>query len=78
MSLRDRHGAQGAGSDRTLTDLAARLGDQIDELAIELGGLKFARRVRNAWELRGRRASLGEIALWLDERRGPHARGDRR
>ncbi len=78
LSLRDRHGARGAGSDRTLTDLAALLEGQIDELDIELGGLKFARRVRNAWELRGRRAALGEIALWLDERRGPGARGDRR
>ncbi len=78
LSLRDRQGAQGAGPGRTLADLAALLGEQIDELDVELGGLKFARRVRNAWELRGRRAALGEIALWLDERRGPHARGDSR
>jgi hypothetical protein len=40
------------------------------ELDVELGSLKFARRVRDAWELRGRRAALGQIALWLEERRG--------
>ncbi|MBA3812843.1 MAG: hypothetical protein H0X27_14575, partial [Caulobacteraceae bacterium] len=53
------------------------LSDSIDELDVELGALKFTRRVRNAWELRGRRAALGEIALWLDDRRARIADGDK-
>ncbi|MGI9169900.1 MAG: FAD/NAD(P)-binding protein [Caulobacteraceae bacterium] len=69
LSLRERHAAPDTGSDQTLADLAALLGDWIEDLDVELGGLKFARRLRNAWELRGRRAALGEVALWLDERR---------
>lgn len=58
------------GAERIVAELAAFLADSMDELDVELGGLKFARRVRGAWELRGRRAMLGEIALWLEERRG--------
>jgi uncharacterized NAD(P)/FAD-binding protein YdhS len=78
LSLRTRRpGAPHAGSERIVADLATLLRESIDELDVELGGLKFARRVRNAWELRGRRAALDEIALWLDERRGLVARGDR-
>jgi len=61
----------GAGADRLAQDLAAFIADSIAELDVELGSLKFARRVRSAWELRGRRAALGEVALWLDQRRGP-------
>jgi len=79
LSLRAKPpSAPEAGAERIVAALAALLGDSIDELDVELGGLKFCRRVRNAWELRGRRAALGEIALWLDERRGPLARGERR
>jgi uncharacterized NAD(P)/FAD-binding protein YdhS len=79
LSLRARRlGGPSAGAERIVADLAALLSESIDELDVELGGLKFARRVRNAWELRGRRAALDEIALWLDERRGRVARGDRR
>jgi len=37
---------------------------------VELARLKFARRVRNAWELRGRRGAFAEIALWLDAHHG--------
>ena len=74
LSLRARPAAApGAEPERTMRDLAALLGDLIDELDVELGGLKFPRRVRSAWELRGRRAALGEIALWLDQRRGSDA-----
>jgi uncharacterized NAD(P)/FAD-binding protein YdhS len=58
-----------SGADRLASDLAAFIDESIAELDVELGSLKFARRVRSAWELRGRRAALGEIALWLDERR---------
>ena len=59
----------GGGVERLADDLAAFIDQSIAELDVELGSLKFARRVRGAWELRGRRAALGEIALWLDERR---------
>ena len=51
--------------------LSAFVAQSIDELDIDLASLKFARRVRNAGERRGRRAALGELALWLDEQRGP-------
>ena len=70
LSLRARRLTEpDEGADRIIADLTALLSQSIDELDVELGALKFARRVRNAWELRGRRAALGEIALWLDERR---------
>ncbi|MEO8926301.1 MAG: FAD-dependent oxidoreductase [Caulobacteraceae bacterium] len=79
LSLRARHQpSREAGAERLVADLSTLLTDSIDELDVEPGGLKFARRVRNAWELRGRRAALGEIALWLDERRGQKPLGDRR
>lgn len=79
LSLRARRlEAPSAGAERIVADLAALLSESLDELDVELGGLKFSRRVRNAWELRGRRAALDEIALWLDGRRGRVARGGRR
>ena len=53
---------------RVIGDLTSFLTESIEELDVELGDLKFERRFRAAWELRGRRAALGEIALWLDER----------
>ena len=62
-------GDDSAGAERLAADLAAFIEESIAELDVELGSLTFARRVRSAWELRGRRAALGEIALWLDERR---------
>ncbi len=72
LALKGRPGVGGrnaASEDRLARDLADFLDQSIAELDVELGSLKFARRVRSAWELRGRRAALGEIALWLDERR---------
>jgi hypothetical protein len=68
LALRGRGGAA-SGAERLGEDLAAFLEQTIAELDVELGSLKFARRMRSAWELRGRRAALDEIALWLDERR---------
>jgi uncharacterized NAD(P)/FAD-binding protein YdhS len=70
LALKSRGAATASGADRLAEDLAAFIEQSIAELDVELGSLKFARRVRGAWELRGRRAALGEIALWLDERRG--------
>jgi uncharacterized NAD(P)/FAD-binding protein YdhS len=66
--------AESGGAERLATDLAAFIRDSIAELDVELGSLQFARRMRGAWELRGRRAALGEIALWLDERRSGKTR----
>ncbi len=69
LSLKGRGATLASGADRLADDLAAFLEQTIAELDVELGSLKFARRMRGAWELRGRRAALDEIALWLDERR---------
>jgi uncharacterized NAD(P)/FAD-binding protein YdhS len=74
VALAPRSGGGVAGArpeaDRTLAELSVFLAQSIDEIDVELASLKFARRVRSAWELRGRRAAFGEIALWLDARRG--------
>ncbi len=61
--------AKSAHGGQAMADLAAFVAQAIDELDVELASLKYTRRVRNAWELRGRRAALGEIALWLDGRK---------
>jgi len=61
------------GGDKIVTDLAAFLRLSIEELDVELGELKFTRRVRNAWEMRGRRKALDEVAMWLEERRNERA-----
>lgn len=68
LTLRGRGAAGASGAERLADELAAFLEQSIAELDVELGSLKFARRMRSAWELRGRRAALDEIALWLDER----------
>jgi uncharacterized NAD(P)/FAD-binding protein YdhS len=72
LASHSSNGAAGARleGDRTLAELSAFLAQSVDEIDIELASLKFARRVRNAWELRGRRAAFVEIALWLDAGRG--------
>jgi len=67
LTLKGRAGAP-PGPERLTEELAAFLRESMAELDVELGSLKFARRMRNAWELRGRRAAFDEIALWLDER----------
>ena len=51
--------------------LSTWLARSVAEIDVELAALKYSGRVRNAWELRGRRAALGEIALWLDTRKTP-------
>jgi uncharacterized NAD(P)/FAD-binding protein YdhS len=56
-------------AERLADELAGFLAESMAEIDVELGSLKFARRMRNAWELRGRRAAFDEIALWLDDRR---------
>ncbi len=73
LTLKGRAGST-PGPERLTDELAAFLREAMAELDVELGSLKFARRMRNAWELRGRRAAFDEIALWLDERRAPPKR----
>jgi uncharacterized NAD(P)/FAD-binding protein YdhS len=68
LALKGRATA-GPDAERVADELAAFLRESMAELDVELGSLKFARRMRNAWELRGRRAAFDEIALWLDDRR---------
>ncbi len=71
LSLETRPLAEEArGATRRLAgELEAFIAEAIEAIDIELGDLKFARRLSHAWELRGRRAALGEIALWLERRR---------
>ena len=70
LALRLKAAADNVPSaDRLATDLADFLKQSIEELDVELGELKFTRRVRNAWEMRGRRKALDEVLLWLEERR---------
>jgi uncharacterized NAD(P)/FAD-binding protein YdhS len=69
LALRGRGAVKRSSGERLADDLATFIEHSIAELDVELGSLKFARRMRGAWELRGRRAALDEIALWLDERR---------
>lgn len=61
--------AGASGGEKIINDLTDFLREAIDELDVELGELKFTRRVRNAWEMRGRRKALDEVAMWLEERR---------
>ncbi len=68
LAARLRAASAGGGDGRLASDLGAYLREAIAELDVELGALKFSRRVRNAWELRGRRAGLDEISLWLEAR----------
>jgi len=74
LKARAGDGGRSGAATRTMNDLSAFLAQSIDELDVELASLKFARRVRNAWELRGRRAAFDEIAQWL-EKRGARASG---
>ena len=72
LALRARateHALRLAGPEGIAAELSAFLNQSMAEVDVELASLKFAGRVRNAWELRGRRAAMGEIALWLDDRR---------
>ncbi len=63
LLLRGRGAAAASSGERLVEDLAAFLEQSIAELDVELGSLKFARRMRSAWELRGRRAALDEIRV---------------
>jgi uncharacterized NAD(P)/FAD-binding protein YdhS len=49
-------------------DLKAYIGETIAEVNLEIDAKTAARRARSAWELRGRRAALEDLAAWLDAR----------
>ena len=70
LAIHAKPGSHGAtGDDKIIADLTTFLRQSIEELDVELGELKFTRRVRNAWELRGRRKAFDEVAMWLEDRR---------
>jgi uncharacterized NAD(P)/FAD-binding protein YdhS len=54
--------------DRLSRALLAYLEEKSAELDLEIDARTASRRVRGAWELRGRRAALDEIAAWLEAR----------
>ena len=71
IAVRSRpEGPVAARPARVIEELSTLLKGTIAEIDVELAALKYTGRVRNAWQLRGRRTAMGEIALWLDERRG--------
>ncbi|MEO7026804.1 MAG: FAD-dependent oxidoreductase [Caulobacteraceae bacterium] len=70
LAARDHGPPAGTGESRLSAELSAYLQETIAELDVELGSLKFSRRVRNAWELRGQRAALDRVSLWLENRSG--------
>jgi hypothetical protein len=49
-------------------DLKTYIGEMIAEVNLEIDAKTAARRARSAWELRGRRAALEDLAAWLDAR----------
>jgi uncharacterized NAD(P)/FAD-binding protein YdhS len=51
-------------------DLATHLEERLSELAMEIEGKSWSRRLRDAWELRGQRSALEDLVQWLDAR-GP-------
>ncbi len=57
-----------AGDVALAADLTAHLEDRIAELRLEIDGKAWSRRLRDAWELRGRRAALEDLVAWLDRR----------
>ncbi len=77
LSLKTRPLADAAahGADRLARELETFFTEAIEAIDVDLGDLRFARRLSHAWELRGRRAAFGELALWLEKwREGNPAR----
>jgi uncharacterized NAD(P)/FAD-binding protein YdhS len=60
--------------DPLAADLQRYLSEQAAELDLEIESKTVSRRVRSAWELRGRRAALDDVAAWLDARERSRAR----
>ncbi|HEY2049013.1 MAG TPA: FAD-dependent oxidoreductase [Caulobacteraceae bacterium] len=60
--------AKACAADRLAHDLRRYLQERSDELDIEIEAKSVSRRMRGAWELRGRRAALEDVVGWLDAR----------
>jgi hypothetical protein len=68
-ALTARREAERPSTDAVLArDLTAHMEERIAELALEIDSKSMSRRVRDAWELRGQRAALEDLAEWLDQR----------
>ncbi|MBV8682185.1 MAG: FAD/NAD(P)-binding protein [Caulobacteraceae bacterium] len=73
--LAGRAGAdvESCAGERLTRDLRRYLQERSDELDVEIEAKSVARRMRVAWELRGRRAAFDDVADWLEARqsKGP-------
>jgi uncharacterized NAD(P)/FAD-binding protein YdhS len=58
----------GQGVDRVVGELRTWISEQSAELDREIESKVSSRRVRSAWELRGRKSALDEVAAWLEAR----------
>jgi hypothetical protein len=58
----------GNGGDRVAWELRSWIAEQSAELDREIESKISSRRVRSAWELRGRKSALDEVAAWLEAR----------
>jgi uncharacterized NAD(P)/FAD-binding protein YdhS len=61
-------GALGGVSEALACELRAHLAETIAELEVEIEAKTASRRARSAWELRGRRGALEDLAEWLELR----------
>lgn len=60
--------AEACAAERLAQDLRLYLRERADELDVEIEAKSASRRMRGAWELRGRRAALEDLIGWLDAR----------
>jgi uncharacterized NAD(P)/FAD-binding protein YdhS len=58
-----------AKSDLLSRELGRYLSERAAELDMEIEEKSASRRMRSAWELRGRRSALDEVAAWLEARK---------
>ncbi len=61
-------GGLGGRSEALACELRAHLAETIAELEVEIEAKTASRRARSAWELRGRRGALEDLAEWLELR----------
>jgi uncharacterized NAD(P)/FAD-binding protein YdhS len=68
LAERRRTDTDACAADRLPVELRRYLRELSDELDLEIATKTTSRRMRDAWELRGRRAALDDLAVWLDAR----------
>ena len=61
--------SRGAKGDHLTYELGRYLMERAAELDMEIQDKSASRRMRSAWELRGRREALDEVAAWLEARK---------